>query len=278
MSTAPVLLIRRGGLGDTLLALPLLRALRRARPGRELVFAGVREFADVLVGFGGCDRAVSSEDLELWSAGRAARRLRPFGLVVGDEPDVVQVPLQPQRVEPGQPFGWQLARQAGLAPRWPDDGWLRPPAAEPGRGAVVLAPGSGGSAKCWPRQRWLTLAAELGGDRPLQILVGPAERERDDPRNWRWPAPVGWLDGLTPLELARRLSSASHYVGNDSGTTHLAAALGVPTTAIFGPTDAAVWAPVGPHVTVVAAPGGDLAALDAGEVLAVQRARCTRAQ
>jgi ADP-heptose:LPS heptosyltransferase len=42
------------------------------------------------------------------------------------------------------------------------------------------------------------------------------------------------------------------YVGNDSGVSHLAAALGVPTIAVFGPTDPTVWAPLGPKVAVVA--------------------------
>ena len=45
------------------------------------------------------------------------------------------------------------------------------------------------------------------------------------------------------------------FVGNDSGTTHLAAMLGAPTVALFGPTDPAVWAPTGPRVRVLG--GGD---------------------
>ena len=38
------------------------------------------------------------------------------------------------------------------------------------------------------------------------------------------------------------------YIGNDSGITHLAAAVGTPVLALFGPTDPEVWAPRGPHV------------------------------
>ncbi len=47
------------------------------------------------------------------------------------------------------------------------------------------------------------------------------------------------------------MSAASHYIGNDSGITHLAAALGTPTLALFGPTDPAQWAPRGPHVRIL---------------------------
>jgi ADP-heptose:LPS heptosyltransferase len=51
--------------------------------------------------------------------------------------------------------------------------------------------------------------------------------------------------------LAAVLSKCGAYVGNDSGVTHLAAATGIPTLAIFGPTDPAVWAPLGRNVKVV---------------------------
>ena len=61
------------------------------------------------------------------------------------------------------------------------------------------------------------------------------------------------------------LSGAGLFVGHDSGVTHLAAAWGAPTLALFGPTDPAVWAPVGPDVRVLRAPDGrmDLLSLEA---------------
>ena len=51
--------------------------------------------------------------------------------------------------------------------------------------------------------------------------------------------------------LAAILAQAQGYIGHDSGVTHLAALLGVPTVAMFGPTDEQRWAPRGAHVTVV---------------------------
>lgn len=245
-------MIRRGGLGDTLLVLPLLRALRRAHPGAALHLAGVPDYGAILAAHGAVDAVRSAEDLELWWPERARRHLAPFALVVGDEPGLVQVPLEPARSERGVPFGLQLARQAGLAPRWPDDAWLSPPRARR-PGPLVFAPGSGGRAKCWPRQHWLQLAARTQGE--LRVVLGPVELERDDPRGWPWPVPVSFLVGRTPLQLADDLAAADAFVGNDSGATHLAAMLGVPTVAVFGPTDPEVWAPVGPHVRVV---GGDM--------------------
>jgi ADP-heptose:LPS heptosyltransferase len=53
-------------------------------------------------------------------------------------------------------------------------------------------------------------------------------------------------------ELAAAVRGALLFVGNDAGPTHLAAQLGVPTLALFGPSDPARWAPVGPRTAVVA--------------------------
>ena len=137
-------MIRRGGLGDTLLTAPLLRALRRAHAGAHLHLAGTREYCDVLCAYGACDVVLSAEDLWLWMPDRARDVLAAFDLVVSDEPGVGQVALRVTEVGAATPFGLQLARRAGLEPRWPDDSWLLPPAADQ-RGPRVLAVGSGGA-------------------------------------------------------------------------------------------------------------------------------------
>jgi ADP-heptose:LPS heptosyltransferase len=55
-------------------------------------------------------------------------------------------------------------------------------------------------------------------------------------------------------ELACRLATARVYIGNDSGITHLAAAVGTPVVAVFGPTDPSIWAPRGDQIRVIAKP------------------------
>lgn len=261
-----VLVLRRGGLGDSLLMLPLLRALRRTRPGAALHFAGASECGELFCRRGVVDAARSAEDLELWHAGRARLRLAGYGVVVGDEPSLATLPIDVTRVVAGVPVARQWLAQAGLDGRWPDDGWLAPPRAFGGDGGVVLAPGSGGRAKCWPSPRWLELAALLGA-RPIMVVVGPVEIERDDPRRWPWPVPVTFVVGRRVADLAADLAAAAAFVGNDSGTTHLAAAVGTPTVALFGPTEPLVWAPAGPHVRVLRGAGGELATIPAAHVL-----------
>jgi ADP-heptose:LPS heptosyltransferase len=257
-----VLVLRRGGLGDTLLMLPVLDALRRAHPGAGLHFAGVLEFAAVLAEFGAVDRALSSESLQLWAlrsdtadGERARARLGAYTHVVADDPAAaaagtcVQV-FDPRPLLGDVPLALQIGKALGLRidlglavlPR-------RPPAV--GRGPVALAPGSGSPAKCWPRARWLELAAHLAAAAPLAVVVGPVEIERDDPRRWPWPAGTSFVAEPGCVELAHRLAAARAFVGNDSGVTHLAAAMLVPTVALFGPTAPAVWGPPSPSCTCV---------------------------
>ncbi len=61
------------------------------------------------------------------------------------------------------------------------------------------------------------------------------------------------VDGLSLYNVALRVQNCSGYVGNDSGVTHLAAALGIPTVALFGPSDPAVWGPRNPNARILAA-------------------------
>ena len=130
------------------------------------------------------------------------------------------------------------------------EAWLRERSVS--AGFVALHPGSGGRAKRWPVAQFAALAERLG--RPVVWLLGPAEAEDAEAR--RLGERVGVVaDGLPLATLGGLLAQCRAYVGNDSGVTHLAAAVGAPTVAIFGPTEPAVWAPRGEHVTVLGGPG-----------------------
>jgi ADP-heptose:LPS heptosyltransferase len=103
-------------------------------------------------------------------------------------------------------------------------------------GFAVIHPFSGSPSKNWPLENYRRLAALLG---PCRWCAGPEEPLDEAVR----------FDDL--YELACWLATARVYIGNDSGITHLAAAVGTPVLALYGPaSDPAVWAPRGPHVRV----------------------------
>lgn len=121
-----------------------------------------------------------------------------------------------------------------------------------GRGLVVIHPGSGGLHKCWHADNFLAIAKELvANGLALVFLVGPAEMDRFDAGAIaRMNSLAPCLTDLSLTEVLQVLACAGAFLGNDSGTTHLAAALGVRTAAVFGPTDPNIYRPIGPAVSI----------------------------
>jgi heptosyltransferase-2 len=118
---------------------------------------------------------------------------------------------------------------------------------------VGFAPGAAyGHAKRWPPSRVAELIARLVSERDAVCVLGGAEGDRSAGREIESALPPGIrvinLIGRTGLrEFAGLLARCRAFVSNDSGAMHLAAAIGVPVAAIFGPTDERVTAPAGEH-------------------------------
>jgi len=116
--------------------------------------------------------------------------------------------------------------------------------------AIILHPGSGSRRKAWPVERFFDLVKHFRGHSSsrLLIVVGPAEAGEVEksfetiPSERGATAPVV-IKGLSLIGLASVIEGCRVFIGNDSGITHMAAALGVPTVAVFGPTDPKRWAP-----------------------------------
>jgi ADP-heptose:LPS heptosyltransferase len=116
---------------------------------------------------------------------------------------------------------------------------------------AVIHPFASSSQKRWPLENFRNAAARL--EMPVRWCAGPEERLEDAVRR----------DDL--YDLACWISTARVYIGNDSGISHLAAAVGTPVVAIFVASDPIVWAPRGAHVTVLERPsvGEVVSAVDA---------------
>jgi ADP-heptose:LPS heptosyltransferase len=118
------------------------------------------------------------------------------------------------------------------------------------RPLLAMHPGSGGYVKRWSRtgfrqiaERWL----RRGG--AVIVLLGTAEASEAD----------GWdahgfkvVRGLDVVDVAALLGFADAYLGNDSGVSHLAAAVGARGVALFGPTDPRYWRPLSPRIRAMA--------------------------
>jgi ADP-heptose:LPS heptosyltransferase len=130
---------------------------------------------------------------------------------------------------------------------------LRDAVGSPDQPIALLHPGSGSPDKCWPLPGFVRLAEMLRARAwSVAFLLGPAEVERfssTDRGELNAASPT--IEGCTLLEAASLLAVAQLYVGNDSGMSHLAAALGTPTLAVFGPTDSHRWGPLGSRVVCV---------------------------
>jgi heptosyltransferase-2 len=282
LSTDPknILVIRGGAVGDFIVALPAIHALRERWPGARIECLGYPRTTALGAGrfyFDGI-RSLERGTLAGFFVTRPGAILDPewmdyfgdFDLVVSwlYDPDeafaknvrrcgVPELWARSPQIEKG--FGAPAARhfldtllfdtaQADLRSRLFPSEADRTVAASfyDGPKFIALHPGSGSPTKNWPVANWAQVIPRL----PLPVvLVGG---EADGPA----------LEALAPLaagvvrekplpELAAFLGRAALFLGHDSGITHLAAAAGAPVVAIFGPTDPTVWAPPGPGATVL---------------------------
>lgn len=121
-------------------------------------------------------------------------------------------------------------------------------------GPILLFTGAGGEHKRWPMDLWRQLHHEIRSHDPrreIVTLAGPIEAERFTREDREAFGSINGVICDDLLDLASRIARSRAFVGADTGPTHLAAQLGVPTLALFGPTDPQRWSPVGPDVRVL---------------------------
>jgi heptosyltransferase-2 len=229
--------IHQGALGDFILALPALETIRKAFPHAKSVIMGYPRILELVE-----KRFYADEILSIDQKGMASFFVREgvldsqlsqyfetFDLIVvfGKEGE-------------GTVIG-NLRKSKGVTP-------------EERSKVLILHPGSGSKKKDWPLDRFLNLAHTVQDQLGSRILIvlGPAEGpEVQRAFEGMRPNPPILAKGLTLLQLASVMEGCRFFVGNDSGISHMAAALGLPTVVIFGPTDQRVWSPRGEKTFVV---------------------------
>jgi heptosyltransferase III len=240
------LLIRPGAIGDCILSLPALRHLSTGdteiwAPSAVLPliqFARTRSIASTGIDLAGIGNFATPElghfdEIVSWYGSnrpefRAA--LEATGVPCIFHP---ALPNSASALHATDFFAQQAGAPLGAIPHI-DIGQIER------RASVVIHPFSGSPRKNWP----LAFFEEVARRSPLPVewTAGPDETLARATR----------FENL--FELARWLAGATLYVGNDSGITHLAAAVGVPVVALFGPTSPDIWAPRGANVTILREP------------------------
>jgi heptosyltransferase-3 len=270
-----IVVLRR--LGDVLLTTPLIRSLRRAWPEATIDALVFADTAGILAGNPDINRVIAMpmRPSAVQSLALAARLWRQYDLAVstqsGDRPTGFAVIAGCVRVAPVEStfngrfkrtlLHRSVATTSGVHRveemlRLADAlGIARVPELVPPRGGEIDALPGGDYAvihaapmfryKQWHQSGWRELAAALVA-RGLAVIAtgGPAESELrylDDVWNG---AQVTRLDGMLDWpQLAGLLSKARVFIGPDTSVTHLAAASGCPTVALYGPTDPRLWGP-----------------------------------
>ncbi|GHG48971.1 hypothetical protein GCM10018779_07570 [Streptomyces griseocarneus] len=261
-----LLVLRALGLGDLLAGVPALRALRRARPGHEIVLAAPTALAGPAVACGAVDTLLPAA-----APGRAVPRTLPWA---APPPDIAVdlhgngppshralTALGPRRLlafaHPGTPEvrgpRWRpdehererwcrLLRFYGI-PGDPTDLALAPPSTpSPAPGAVVLHPGAGSPSRRWPPERYAAVARGLL-ERGHRVVVTGGPGEEDLVARAAVPGTRALAGGLPFPALSALVAAARAVVSGDTGIAHLAVAHATPTVTLFGPVAPALWGP-----------------------------------
>jgi heptosyltransferase III len=279
-----ILVIRGGAIGDFILTLPVLAALRRQFPGTRIEVLGYPHIVQLALAEGLADAVRSIE------AGALAGFFARNGELAGELTDyfsdfdlIVSYLYDPDKI-----FQTNVARcspaQFLVGPHRPAETdtvhatavYLKPLKrlaifdADPVPhltlnpqpstfNQLALHPGSGSEEKNWPEEKWAELIGRLMEETDYHLLLvgGEAEGGRMQRLSASLPALRFEVAQSLPLtELAWRLGGCAGFVGHDSGISHLAAALGLPSLILWGDTAEALWRPQGGNVRILRHPKG----------------------
>lgn len=246
------LVYHTGALGDLIVAVPAIEYWVRDRGIDRPVLLGRGHPGELLQAVGVVDERWDAGAAWLAPAYRGSRPALPApvdaalaftaprGPIEQALAATVSGPVSVVRPVPArrEPIVRHHLQAVGAAPEDDPAPTLRLPTGPRSR-RIGIAPGSGSPRKNWPLDRFAAVADALRPDATVMWLLGPAEDAL------RPPAAGGDLTvrGRPITRTAQAISSCAALLGNDSGLSHLAAALSVPVVALFAVTDAAVWAP-----------------------------------
>jgi heptosyltransferase II len=294
--------------GDAIMALPALRAVRGRFPEAEIAVVARPYVADIYQGQGICDRLVAYDprgthrgfggrerlaerlrtekfDAALllqnafdaawlaWRAGipkrigyaRDGRSLLLTKAIAAPRPGEIPAHEQFYYLELIRRAGWadslvgekSIALAVTTASKQKVEDFLLSAGVRPRASALRVAIGAGasyGSAKCWPPERFAYVAERLKAQFDADVILFGTAAETQVTSAiaaGMKHTPIDLAGKTAIAELPALLSQCHLFIGNDSGAMHVAAAVGLPVVAVFGPTDPDGTAPVTPRCTIL---------------------------
>jgi heptosyltransferase-2 len=293
-----VLIIRGGAIGDFILTLPALKALREAMPDAHIEILGYKHIAAIAENrfYAQAVRSIEYAPLARFFASNSelpaelADYFASFDLIISFlyDPDRIfetnlrrcgaeNVICGPARiVENAGHAARQLSRpveEVGINvldlsqrifPSMEDRQFAREFLGNVAQPVLVIHPGSGGRQKNWPVENWIAMMSkrrEFSNTREhssLVVIGGEADAVETERLESEWRDRNVCFAKNLPLPYLAGALENSIFVGHDSGISHLAAAAGASCVLLFGPTNPNVWAPKNKNVRVLTAPGGRL--------------------
>ena len=288
-----ILVIRGGAIGDFILTLPGLKALRDARPQAHIEILGYKHIAALAENrfYAQAVRSIEYGPLARFFARNSelptelADYFAGFDLIISylyDPDRIFETNLRrcgvenlicgPAKVvENAGHATRQLARPIDelginvvdlsekIFPSTEDRELAREFLVSMPQPIIAIHPGSGGHEKNWPPDKWIGLFSQANGFADLEhllVISGEADQAQTDRLEGEWEnRGVRFARNLPLPQLAAVLENAM-FVGHDSGISHLAAAVGANCILLFGPTDPDVWAPANDNVRVLKSPTG----------------------
>jgi heptosyltransferase-2 len=293
-----ILVIRGGAIGDFILTLPALKALRDARPQAHMEILGYKHIAALaenrfyaqavhsieygpLARFFGRNSELPAELADYFAS---------FDLIVSylyDPDRIFETNLRrcavqnlicgPARiVENAGHAARQLARpieELGINivdfterifPSAGDREFAREFLASLPPPIIAIHPGSGSPKKNWPLENWIDLfspSSRFANIEGSVVISGEADEAQTDELEREWKNRGVRFARNMPLPRLAAVLDRSIFIGHDSGISHLAAAAGANCVLLFGPTDPDVWAPRNENVRVLRSPSGKLSDL-----------------
>ena len=301
-----ILVVRGGAIGDFILTLPAISALRITFPTTHLEVLGYPNVAELAQAGGLIDafRSIEAGPLSRFFARNAkldpswSTYFESFNLIISYlyDPDeifrtnvgrttkaqFIQAQHRPDENANVHATSVFLKPLEQLAIFDPDpiprvnvsNGEAR---LLPARKWIAVHPGSGSERKNWPAANWSKLLnwIETNTDRNIVLIGGEAEGARVDELARTLDANrVRRAERLPLAELAALLSQCELFVGHDSGISHLAAAVGCHALILWGPSNRSIWQPKSDRVQVIHATEGNLDQLAVDDVIeALQKQR-----